>query len=1002
MRRSSNRDGSHGGAGDADGDDAKDHPLNRRARAFRFARRWWSLHCCCDPSARGLFVVIGSLSLIGLAVNVFLESMFATEKPQIAVPVERNLSALKFVPLRIQQRIEMRDDALDRLREEERLRIYPPRLALVLGSLRKDPTSLMLYSVSMNLQKLGYILTIYAVEDGETHSLWEHIGCQVFILSGQGTHNIDWSSFQGVISSSLEAKELISSLMEEPFCSVPLIWIIHEDTLGKRLPIYASRGSQQLINEWRKAFSRADVVVFPDFSLPMLYSTLDTGNFFVIPGTPVDVWTAERYMMTHSRHMLRKINGFSEDDLIVVIIGNSFSYNMPPREYETVMNTIGPWAMEHMQTDQQRLFKFLFICGNADHGAALQIMASRVGLPNGSVFHYSFDDDVNSILLMANIILYGSFQDEQGFSPLLVRAMCFEIPIVVPDLPTIREHVVDKVHGMVFKAKDPHTMISAFSHLISGKELSSDANSLASSGVDLVRNMFAPECITSYAKLLENILYFPSVTMLPKPSSQIKPTMWMWKFFKQDVADQHINVLDGTSTKTSSIVYTLEEELQSQRDISEDEMEYSKSENLTPSDWDDLRQIEILEELERRELWELGERMEKSVGVLDNIRSHVKRVEKSKFEENERDEGELVRTGQPLCIYEIYRGTGAWPFLHSGALYRGISLSKIGQRPISDDIDAVGRLPILNETDYSDVLGEVGGMFAVADKIDALHKPPWIGFQSWRAAGKKVALSIEAENVLREIVGNETNGDIIYYWASMDLGNTTVDIDVLDFWSVCDSLNAGNCRTVFEDSFRQMYNLPHDMPALPYMPSDGDLWSILNSWVMPTPSFLEFMMFSRLFVDSLDLVNRDKDDNHLCLLGSTKLERKQCYTRVMELLVNVWAYHSARKMVYMDPTSGKLEEQYPVDLRKGLMWVMYFNTTLLKHMDEDLAEAALDRLPLRKKWLWPHTGEIHNQGVFDKERENKYRRKQEKKRRIKAKQLERKTYGYKQKAIGGA
>ncbi|KAK1284726.1 hypothetical protein QJS10_CPB21g00299 [Acorus calamus] len=84
------------------------------------------------------------------------------------------------------------------------------------------------------------------------------------------------------------------------------------------------------------------------------------------------------------------------------------------------------------------------------------------------------------------------------------------------------------------------------------------------------------------------------------------------------------------------------------------------------------------------------------------------------------------------------------------------------------------------------------------------------------------------------------------------------------------------------------------------------------------------------------------------------------------------------------------------------MWVMYFNTTLLKHMDEDLAEAALDRLPLRKKWLWPHTGEIHNQGVFDKERENKYRRKQEKKRRIKAKQLERKTYGYKQKAIGGA
>jgi len=42
-----------------------------------------------------------------------------------------------------------------------------------------------------------------------------------------------------------------------------------------------------------------------------------------------------------------------------------------------------------------------------------------------------------------------------------------------------------------------------------------------------------------------------------------------------------------------------------------------------------------------------------------------------------------------------------------------------------------------------------------------------------------------------------------------------------------------------------MYALPPDVEALPPMPEDGGYWSALHSWVMPTPSFLEFIMFSR-------------------------------------------------------------------------------------------------------------------------------------------------------------
>lgn len=66
--------------------------------------------------------------------------------------------------------------------------------------------------------------------------------------------------------------------------------------------------------------------------------------------------------------------------------------------------------------------------------------------------------------------------------------------------------------------------------------------------------------------------------------------------------------------------------------------------------------------------------MDRSSGVWDDIYRNARKSEKLKFESNERDEGELERTGQPICIYEIYSGAAAWPFLHHGSLYRGLSL----------------------------------------------------------------------------------------------------------------------------------------------------------------------------------------------------------------------------------------------------------------------------------------------------------------------------------------
>lgn len=43
--------------------------------------------------------------------------------------------------------------------------------------------------------------------------------------------------------------------------------------------------------------------------------------------------------------------------------------------------------------------------------------------------------------MMADIVLYGSSQEIQSFPPLLIRAMSFGIPIMVPDLPALRNYV---------------------------------------------------------------------------------------------------------------------------------------------------------------------------------------------------------------------------------------------------------------------------------------------------------------------------------------------------------------------------------------------------------------------------------------------------------------------------------------------------------------------------------------------------------------------------------
>lgn len=108
----------------------------------------------------------------------------------------------------------------------------------------------------------------------------------------------------------------------------------------------------------------------------MLYSVLDTGNFFVIPGSPVDVWAAQSYSRTHSKSQLRQDKGFSEDDMLILIVGSSFFYKELSWDYAVSMHDIGPLLSKYARVDDNGVsFKFVFLCGNSSDGYndALQV-----------------------------------------------------------------------------------------------------------------------------------------------------------------------------------------------------------------------------------------------------------------------------------------------------------------------------------------------------------------------------------------------------------------------------------------------------------------------------------------------------------------------------------------------------------------------------------------------------------------------------------------------------
>lgn len=142
--------------------------------------------------------------------------------------------------------------------------------------------------------------------------------------------------------------------------------------------------------------------------------------------------------------------------------------------------------------------------------------------------------------------------------------------------------------------------------------MSSLAHAISKSAKFMSKNMFASQCIVEHLKLLENVIIFPSYTILPLPISQLQQKTWEWSLFEKEIQDggnQFQNVdADGYLMDGTSIVRSIEKEF---IDRNATVKTYEKSSEIfddefpTELDWEEIQEIERAEESDKRELEEV-------------------------------------------------------------------------------------------------------------------------------------------------------------------------------------------------------------------------------------------------------------------------------------------------------------------------------------------------------------------------------------------------------------
>jgi hypothetical protein len=161
--------------------------------------------------------------------------------------------------------------------------------------------------------------------------------------------------------------------------------------------------------------------------------------------------------------------------------------------------------------------------------------------------------------------------------------------------------VADGVNGFIFNSDDPSSVALAFTRILGDKRLLDTAYSVALEGNLLSKNMLAYDCITAHVMLLESVMHYPSDAKLPSSVSKNQDRTWLWDPFETK-AQLESGSLEDESHNTRIVDIVLGEFHQSNQTI------HSNSSGTYDypsfSDWNDLSEVEIFEDIDRREMEE--------------------------------------------------------------------------------------------------------------------------------------------------------------------------------------------------------------------------------------------------------------------------------------------------------------------------------------------------------------------------------------------------------------
>jgi hypothetical protein len=101
------------------------------------------------------------------------------------------------------------------------------------------------------------------------------------------------------------------------------------------------------------------------FSLQVMYAAFDSGNYFVIPGSPAEAFQAGGFIAKSNHQDVRISLGLASNDFLIAIVGSPFSYGGNLMEEALVLQAVSSLVQQYpSENSTQSYLKVRIFTGN--------------------------------------------------------------------------------------------------------------------------------------------------------------------------------------------------------------------------------------------------------------------------------------------------------------------------------------------------------------------------------------------------------------------------------------------------------------------------------------------------------------------------------------------------------------------------------------------------------------------------------------------------------------